>query len=65
MNTERDYKSEELNESELDNVAGGASDDGRISPEEEQEQMDRRRDEEERARHEGADGSDFNEGETF
>jgi len=58
MSTEKDHKSEELNESELDNVAGGYTDDGsdRISPEE-QEEMERMADEQERARHEG-DGSD-------
>lgn len=39
MSTEN--KSEELNESELDNVAGGAADDGRRQTPDEMEEMER------------------------
>lgn len=41
MSTERNHKSEELNESELDNVAGGASDDGRRMTPDEMEEYER------------------------
>ena len=58
MNTEKEYKSEELNESELDNVAGGASDDGRMPTPEEQEEQERLDDEAREAEHEGRNSDD-------
>lgn len=48
-----DNKSQELNESELDNVAGGAHD-RREVPEDEQNDRDRERAEEQRAEDEAA-----------